>query len=226
MDSKTEDCPSPSTKLRTPRKVLLLRYTLFVLAGLISLIVVFYTVENVRGSMAWKKAQAKAAAMNISLDLESILPDPIPDESNAASSPIFSTMYNFGEKPGLGVSRAHRNQGELDRILASLSISRTPGSKPRPDPFKIGRLSDLEAWANYFKASNDPFPFQIDDDANATASIILSALDDSEPLLTEIIEASSRPACVFPIHYEDHVAASFSTAQCCRHPWPSGASSS
>lgn len=188
------------------RKVLILRYSLFILAGLLSLVAVFYVVENVRGARAWKAAKAKAAAMNESLDMSSIIPAPIADEQNAATAPIFAIVFDYAEKAEDG-SRPHRHPDRLKKLHDDLMIRRSAENMPDFSSFRRGQRSDLTEWAEYFQTGLKPRPFNISSNASTPAEIVLSALEEMSPRVEEMVTAARRPAAVFPIAYEDHFAA-------------------
>lgn len=189
------------------RKILVLRYGLFALAGLLSLVAVFYVVENIRGHQAWTKALARAAALDQSLEVESIIPPSVPDELNGASAQIFRDLYDYEHADSPRVNTVWSNPSKFEEIQKKLSINRHPLRLPHMFSYRTGRRTDLTKLAEYFTNAKEPSPYEIDADADTPAAIILSALDDAEPLLSEVIAAAQKPSCVFPIRYEDHVNA-------------------
>ncbi len=207
-DTALESSPaSPAPKLTERRlRTRLLRWSLFGLAGLLSLIGLFYAVENLRGAMAWKKAKARAIAAGEPLTIADIVPPPVPDEDNAAASPVFRELFDFGERDESGY-RVHRNYEKLAGLSQALVLRRFPGALPDPTGFLAGRHTDIDAWAKHMSSKDHPRPFEIDPNARTPADIVLSALDDLEPILSRHIEVSRRPHAVFPITYEDHVGA-------------------
>lgn len=48
-----------------------------------------FVVENWRGHLAWRRAQARAEARGFSLDFKTCIPPPIPDEASMAMAPFF-----------------------------------------------------------------------------------------------------------------------------------------
>ena len=70
----------------------MVRLYLFSAACLITLIIAFYTVENVRAKMAWSKHVKELEAKGISVDYKDYIPAEIPDDENLAKIPMFTAL--------------------------------------------------------------------------------------------------------------------------------------
>lgn len=69
-------------------------------------IVVFYTIENIRGHRALEKAKAEYLAAGYRLDVDEILGPPIPDEENFAAAGIFESENIFASIPSPSSSKS------------------------------------------------------------------------------------------------------------------------
>jgi hypothetical protein len=81
-----------------------LRRVLIALAGLITLVVVFYTVENWRGKRAWESYKQEMQAKGRLTDWKAFVPPPVADESN-----IFKAPKMAGWFVGKGTSALNTN---------------------------------------------------------------------------------------------------------------------
>jgi len=70
----------------------ILKWTGRVLLILAVLVTLFYVVENTRGKRTWEQYTRECAARGESLDWQSLIPPPIPDEDNIAMTPIFQDL--------------------------------------------------------------------------------------------------------------------------------------
>jgi hypothetical protein len=76
----------------------MVRLCLFSAACLITLIIAFYTVENIRAKIAWSKHVKELEAKGISVDFKDYIPPEIPDDENLAKIPMF-TALEYERKP-------------------------------------------------------------------------------------------------------------------------------
>jgi hypothetical protein len=70
-----------------------LRRTLLTLAVLITLLTVFYTIENWRGQRAWEKCKHDLIAAGYELDWNKLIPPPFPDEQNIFQAPHMQKWF-------------------------------------------------------------------------------------------------------------------------------------
>ena len=70
-----------------------LRRILIGLAWLVTLIAVFYAVENWRGKRAWEKCRRELEAKGEVLDWNAYIPPPVPDEQNIFKAPKMTEWF-------------------------------------------------------------------------------------------------------------------------------------
>src|SRR5271165_5385703 len=71
------------------------RWALIGVASLVTLIVLFYTVEYWRGKHAWNSYRAGKAMP----PLASFFPPPVPDSENFAMTPFLAPLFDFSDQP-------------------------------------------------------------------------------------------------------------------------------
>src|ERR1044071_3028785 len=70
-----------------------LRRVLIGLACFVTMIGLFYTIENWRGAHAWNKFKREWKAKGTKLEPQDFIPAPVPDDKNFALTPIASSAY-------------------------------------------------------------------------------------------------------------------------------------
>ncbi len=75
----------------------LLQRRFFALACLLTLVALFYAVENWRGKRAWEQYKRELEAEGVVLDWEKFIPPPVPDDQNFFKAP---NMHQWFVKPG------------------------------------------------------------------------------------------------------------------------------
>jgi hypothetical protein len=178
---------SPPVKLRRfgPGSILLIA-----VVGVLVLIVGFYIEERLRGRAAWRAYATEAKARGVKLDFAEFIPPPVPDAENFASIPIFDAVFQASEA---GQS-----------IPNPFALPSPPsGQMPKfSDPIKQSPI-DLAVWQKYF-VEIGRLPATGDD----AARDVLEALESFAAPLAQLREASARPHCRFPVHWERAHAAS------------------
>jgi len=159
------------------------RRALFVLAVLITLVVLAIAEENWRGGRAWRNYKSAMEAKGERFDAARLIPPKVPDEENFAACPYLAHAF---AKPTTSSARTN-----IDSYLpASYIALRRPG-------WPYGLSADLIQWAAAFQdglASKKLEPAQ-------AAAIILDNLKVCEPILTELRAASLRRYCRFNLPY-------------------------
>src|SRR5688572_22293785 len=74
----------------------IVRRMLIVFAWAVTIIALFYGVENWRGRSAWNKYRKQLEARGEVLDLKAFIPKPIPDEQNFAATPLIKSWFPKG----------------------------------------------------------------------------------------------------------------------------------
>jgi hypothetical protein len=149
----------------------------------------YYLEERIRGKMAWEKYAAEARQRGVKLNMAEFVPQKIPDNENFASIPIFEAAFRA----------ADHDQGAPN-----------PFKLEKPKGGELPKINDplrqipirLAVWQEYFvkvkilaAAGDDP------------AADVLKAVDTFAAPLAQLREASMRPHCRFPVHWEKGPAA-------------------
>ncbi len=191
----------------------LLRRRLFVLACLVSLIALFYAVENWRGRSAWNQFRHEWESRGVGFELEQIVPPPIPPEEN---------MYEAEPWRGYKFQKVN---GEIvyanSNIRSEVWFDTTgPDSKqsPRVTDIFTARPLDLTAWQKYYRGTNNVFAtpegsttnyFPVAPQVQTPPQDVLLALSKFDARLTQIRAAADRPHARFWINFEDGMGALF-----------------
>ncbi len=173
----------------------LLRRRFFYLACLITLVALFYTVENWRGQRAWEKHRKGWEAKGEKFNLVSLAPPPVPDEQNFAMTPLFKTALEFRRVRPDTNALAH-----LENISTSLPSERGGNESLPLGNLAKGNLADLAACREFYR-SNTNYPQPAN--SGTAAADILVALGKFDADINELREAAAnRPYSRFPISYD------------------------
>ncbi len=179
------------------------------LAGVIiviTLVAVFYAVENFRGARAWDQERKAQEAKGAILDLSAFVPPRVPDDQNFAATPLIKSWF---------VKTTNGYGGDWNDSYSVADI---------PDHVKGERqFTDLGAWAaafdaiasgDYFEKSDDPArrvpkknqkfeSARVDRESRQTAApAVLRGLATNDAIFAELRAASSRPHSVYPVYYD------------------------
>lgn len=174
---------------------------LFVAACLVTLIALAYAEENWRGKHAWQNYRREWEARGEKFDMTAFVPPPVPDERNFALTPLLKPLLDFDRGPSGVVWRDTNAMARLQSISAELSPGRDRTDHLILGSLEKGTFADLKSWAEFYRG-NTNYPQA---PASATpAETTLVALGKFDPEIKELREAAaSRPACRFPIHYDE-----------------------
>lgn len=144
----------------------MVRLYLFSVACLITLIIAFYTVENVRAKFAWSKHVKELESRGIATDYKDYIPPEIPDEQNLAKIPMFAA-FEYEREPV--VKRRYpwdvgkiKWKDETFGVLPSLSVYyRTANNKDLTHGIHEaygnslrGKSFDFQALQIYYRGTN------------------------------------------------------------------------
>jgi hypothetical protein len=194
-----------------------LRFHGCAIAGVVSLIVLFYVEEGWRSKRAWAALQRELAARGGKLDLASVTPPPVPDDLNLAMAPVMARLLNYetnssGEvRMGSGRSADAPSLGRLHASGRTLKLPEATWARQE--------FTDLAAWQTYFrlpyetsrwsvksnrfvtKPAEPQFPVAAE--AQTPARDVLLALSKFHSLLDELARAAAeRPRARYPHAYE------------------------
>lgn len=127
-----------------------LRRALIALVGLITLVVVFYTVENWRGKRAWESYKHEMEAKGRLVDWKAFIPPPVADESNIFKAPKMAEWF-----VGKGTSALNTNldvaQHTPTGILIVAEITIVSSNVTAANGASIYRLEDGAGLSNAVK---------------------------------------------------------------------------
>ena len=192
----------------------MVRLYLFSVACLITLIIAFYTIENVRAKFAWSKHVQELESRGISTNYNDYIPPIIPDTENLAKIPMFAA-FEYVREP---VSKKRypwdigsiKWKDETNGVLPSLSVYHRKTTKVEllDDKGKVQEIVQRygaaltygteKAYGNWIKATSFDFPFwQIyyrgtnSVDIDLSQSTLKSLVEDLD--MIEVWEETSTP---------------------------------
>ncbi|MBL9130644.1 MAG: hypothetical protein JNG86_05560 [Verrucomicrobiaceae bacterium] len=161
------------------KRLLQLRVILWTLATLITLYILFVTLENWTGARALAAVKARVAKEGEILDFSLLLPKPVPDAQN------FCAL-----EPLAGITNPKNKRAES---LEALNWTKKHASKMPAAPASIqsGKAADLAPWMAYLAEIGIG-------KAGAPPADMLAALDAAHPVLKTLSDAApARRAAVF-----------------------------
>jgi hypothetical protein len=163
----------------------------FVLAALVTLIAVFYAVENWRGKRAWEKYKRELVAKGEKFDWKTIIPARVPDDENFARTPL---LIAIGYKGSVDTNVARRFVG----------VEQVPICGAFYGDYQNGKLVDFKAGQEYLRNNTN---FSLAPLPQEPAADLIAALRQIEPEMNELRQAARRRYGQFPIQGDDPVSA-------------------
>ncbi|MCF7708823.1 MAG: hypothetical protein K9N52_07995 [Verrucomicrobia bacterium] len=170
------------------------RRFLFVLGCIVTMIFLFYLVENIRGYIAWRNCKARLEEKGISLSLESVIPPKVPDSDNFAEIPLLKPLFSKTNVP--------------NRLFNISLIGNT--SFPKHEKlfsWQKGRYADLEALYTLYSTNQE---FNVPETIRSPSEGVLAVLEKYNNIIEQLKKGSNRPYARFNINYEDNINASLS----------------
>ena len=173
----------------------LLGRPVFTLGSMITLVALFYAVENWRGRRAWQHFKREGESRGERFDLSALIPPPVPNDQNFFETPLWEDLH----------------------FVQTNNITRFDvfGPKPSDSPYLVtmakAQRVDLAAWQGFYRGSNNLFSaqggpptnyFPIAKEPREPAADVLLALSKYEPNRQLLIAASARPHARFWINYD------------------------
>src|ERR1043166_2780118 len=131
-----------------------IRYELFVLACLVTLIALFYAEENWNGKRAWEKYKREWEAKGERFDLAAIMPPAVPDDQNFAMTPLLKPLLEYDWTAGHLSWRDLKGRQRAEGITPYAKNVGNPG--PSFGSWKLGECIDLNAWQSYYRSLTNP----------------------------------------------------------------------
>ncbi|MGO8931434.1 MAG: hypothetical protein ACLQU3_31655 [Limisphaerales bacterium] len=185
----------------------LLRWRFLALACLVTLVALFYAVEDWRGRSAWQAYKRAGEAKGERYDLASIAPPPVPADQNFFETPLWSDLHFVETNGVVGWSDEDRNK----RVIFSIYGPATGNSAPSIGNWAKAQHVDLAAWQAYYRGSNNLFAaegrlatnyFPIAKEPQTPAVDVLLALSRFETNRQLLITAAARPQARFWVNYD------------------------
>lgn len=212
--------PGRSRRFFTPK---LLLGCLFVIACLVTLIAIFYTVENWRGNRAWQRYAREAEVQGDRFDRAAIIPPTVADAENFAMTPFLAPLFEF--LPG---TQKWRDTNRVNQIMEFPRIY-TKANKPDFEDTEVRtntwvlRFADVEGWYQAMSTTNTvasdallippagdsptadvaTAPVAVAISRQDAAAGVLKLLAEAEPVIEELRQAAMRPHARFNIRYEE-----------------------
>jgi hypothetical protein len=184
----------------------LLRRRFLVLGCLVTLVALFYAVEDWRGRHAWQSYKHAWEAIGERIDLASLAPPPVPNEQNFFETPLWTDMH---------FATTNRSTFWGDTNWGNRVIFTTDGPKatraPSPGNWIKAQPVDLKAWQAFYRGSNNVFEaqsgpptnyFPVAKEPQIPAADVLLALSRFETNRQLLIAASARPESRFWANYD------------------------
>jgi hypothetical protein len=185
----------------------LLRWRFLALACLVTLVALFYAVEDWRGRHAWQDYKRAGEANGERYDWISLAPPAVPPDQNFFETPLWNDLH-FVETNGVV---AWSDEDRQKRVIFSIYGPATGNNAPGIGNWAKGQHVDLAAWQAYYRGSNNLFAakggpatnyFPIAKELQAPAADVLLALSRFETNRQLLITAAARPQARFWVNYD------------------------
>jgi hypothetical protein len=184
----------------------LLQRRFLVLSCLVTLVGLFYAVEDWRGRRAWQMYKRAWEAKGERFDLANLAPPPVPNDQNFFASPLWEDL-RFAET---NRSTVWNDPDRQERVVFSVYGPKVNAAPSTGSWIKAQRV-DLPAWQAFYRGSNNLFAaqsgprtnyFPIAKEPQTPAADVLLALSKFNENRQLLIAASARPQARFWINYD------------------------
>ena len=169
----------------------LLRRRFLVLGCLVTLIALFYAVENWRGRRAWQDFKRAREAEGERFELASFVPPQVPDDQNFFAAPLW-TYLRFVQTNGV---TTWSDTNWMSHVLFD-AFGPKGENAPSTGGWPKGQRVDLAAWQAFYRGSNNVFAAE---DAAQQAFRRRYGLDTASAPLPRPMPPSGPPTNYFPI---------------------------
>jgi len=178
----------------------ILRRCSITIVGVVTLIVLFYTVEDWRGKRAWEARKRYWEAKGEKFSIAQLAPPPVPNEQNFALTPLLKPLLEYTRGPQGTVWQDTNGLARVEALSADLSDGRDRRKRAALGGLEAGTFADLQTcWEFYRGNTNYPQPAT----PGTAAADILLALGKFDPEIRELREAAfTRPYSRFPLEYD------------------------
>jgi hypothetical protein len=175
---------------------------LILLAGLATVLALFYAEENWRGKRAWEKCKSELLAQGVELDWHKFIPPPVPDEQNFAMTPFLAPLFNFNPRPLQAGQTRWRDTNGFNRTTTFAGQFSAIESTHGWLHVQPGKLTDLEGCWRALQSSPTTNAAAFHNRAEAAVAL-MEALRQFNPVLAELYSASGRPSSRFNVDYTE-----------------------
>jgi len=170
-------------------------------AALVTLLAIFYAEENWRGKRAWESCRSELIARGVELNWHQLAPPRVPDDQNFAMTPFLAPLLDFNSRPLQPGQSPWRDSNGAERARNfAMAFGVTDDLRQGQPSQPLGRMTDLEASLRLLqKQSNSISSYPTRAEA---ASALLAALEEYQPVIEELRNASRRPYSRFNIDYD------------------------
>lgn len=184
----------------------LLCHRLWALGCLVTLVALFYAVEDWRGRRAWQSFKREREAKGERFDWASFVPPPVPTDQNFFETPLWNDMHFVQTNRTTLWSDTNWGNHVIFDAFGPKSVNAPSGGGWG----KLQRV-DLAAWQAYYRGSNNIFAapsgpptnyFPVAKEPQAPAADVLLALSKFEGNRQLLIAAAARPYARFWINYD------------------------
>lgn len=192
---------APTEPGRSPWRTYLRR--LGIAAGLLFVALIAFNVfENWRGARAWKSYISEAQSRGEKLSLADCVPSKPRDEDNFGALPFWLPLFETEPRKNWNEPLRYLDEEGMKRLNNINPLG--TNIAPKRGEWREGKLIDLIAWQKFYQAQTS-FPAAAP--SQKPAETVLTALSKFDKELSLLRAASARPRNVFPVRYEDSVAA-------------------
>jgi hypothetical protein len=124
-----------------------------VLGCLVTLVALFYAIENWRGGRAWQNFKHEREAKGERFDMASFVPPPVPADQNFFETPLWNDMH-FVETNGTTV---WSDPDQHNRIIFT-AFGPQGNDAPSTGRWTKGQHVDLLAWQGFYRGNSNNVP--------------------------------------------------------------------
>jgi hypothetical protein len=169
---------------------------LFLIAFLVTGIVLAYSITSYLGRREWAATRKALEARGEKLSILEMAPPPLADELNFFAAPAFMELADYevvqdGEYTKTNYRVPLENQ-QLRNLKKTLRMPFPKGTRT------ANELTNFAAIAAHYRSQG-----RVMETDRSDAAAVLEALEPARPLMEEIVLYAERPGARFPIRYED-----------------------
>jgi len=187
----------PVVEKKTSGFVRCLRWLALGVVAMVTIVALFYAVENFRGKLAWDNYRKSAEQRGLVLDFAPQIPPEVPDDQNAASIPLIEAWFDPRLRP----------KGDptlwpdlFDRATSLMASDRDKSKRHLTDLVAWQQAladADLNTKGNKKIVRRNRTPHE----QAVAATNVLATLQVYDPALAQLREAMKRPHSRYPVDY-------------------------